>query len=937
MNSGSIHLNKHSEGRKLSYQSELQLENELIDQLKNQGWERIALADYAELEDNFRKQFNLFNQKVLDGSPLSDDEFRTVLAQIKDRGVFESAKLLRDSQLLTRDDGTTIHYSLFNAKEWCHNNFQVTSQVKTEGNKWKTRYDVTLLINGLPVIQVELKRSGIEITEAFNQIKRYHRDRAYGGLFNFIQFFIISNGIYTRYFANDEKELDDSYSFKWTDEKNNQYKSLSEFASHFLDKCWSAKMISRYMVLQETDKRLIIMRPYQVYGVEKMVDAAFNTANNGFIWHTTGSGKTLTSFKVSQLLAEQGKFKKVFFLVDRRDLNKQTAEEFNHFKKDSVATNSNTNELVKSIKSNLVEDRLILTTIQKFNKALTNPRYAAAMQKLKNEKVAFVIDECHRTQFGEMQRVIRSHYTKAQHFGFTGTPRFAENQSQDGKTTVDIFGNCLHTYLLKDGIRDRNTLAFSVEYVNTLTVKEEIENPDWEVKGLVTDEVWHDPTRVEKISEDILADRKRKSHGKFNAMLTVDSVKAVGLYMKALEEAQKELDDDEKLTIATVYSVDENIEVGEGLEHPKWAMDRYIKEYNIRFGSNFSVPEISRYNGDVADRFKKGQIDLLIVVDMMLTGFDSRILNTLYVDRTFEHHSLIQAYSRTNRIFGKAKQVGHIRCYRNLKEKTDDAVKLFSNVENANEVLALPYAQQKVRFETAIATFKTKYPDPNDLHDIESEDQKKDFVLSFRDFAKELRKIETFSEFQWNHFDMDEQTVKVFQTHYLELRTEAQEGDKASILNDIDFQIEMVLANTINVDYIYRLLAQLDVKDDESVKKLRDIVKSEGTDKLRKKRDLLLDFIDTVVPGLNEDANIMEEYLAFLDTETQKEVSAKSAAFGITTETLIAIASIYRFQRKFDGKFYDNETNLTFPARLDKKKELKEFVATLSERYETED
>lgn len=921
----------------MSYQSELQLENELISQLQKQGWERIVLENYAALENNFREQFNKFNGKALNGTPLSDDEFRTVLAQIEDQGVFTSAKLLRDNQLLTRDDGTVIHYSLFNTKEWCKNHFQVANQIKTSGSKWNTRYDVTLLINGLPVIQVELKRNGIEIGKAFNQIDRYKRDRAYSGLFNFIQFFIISNGIYTRYFANDEKELDEAYMFKWTDEKNNQYKSLSEFASHFLDKCWSAKMISRYMVLQETDKRIIIMRPYQVYGVERMTDAALNTGNNGFIWHTTGSGKTLTSFKVSQLLADDGKFKKVFFLVDRRDLNKQTAEEFNHFKKDSVVTNNNTHELVKNIESEHAQDRLILTTIQKFNKALTNPRYRKAMQKLKDEKVAFVIDECHRTQFGEMQRVIRSHYTNAQHFGFTGTPRFVENQSQDGKTTADIFGQCLHTYLLKDGIRDRNTLAFSVEYINTLIMKEEIENPEMEVKGLATEEVWDNPARIRMIVKDILADRKRKSHNrKYNAILTVDSVKAVGLYMKAFEEAQKELPKSDHHTIATVYSFDENSEVKAGQEHPKWAMDRYITEYNTKFGTNFNLPEISRYNSDVADRFKKNQIDLLIVVDMMLTGFDSRILNTLYVDRTFEHHSLIQAYSRTNRVHGKAKQVGHIRCYRNLKEKTDEAVKLFSNVSNADDVLALPYSKQKQIFTNAITTFKREYPQPEVLYSVESEQDKKAFVLAFRQLIRELRRIETFSEFCWEDFDMDEQTVKVFQTHYLEFRTEAQEGDKASILNDIDFQIELVLANTINVDYIYHLLTQLDVKDKKSVNELRDMVETEGTDKLRKKRDLLLDFIDTVIPGLNEESNIMEEYQAFLDKESQKEIANKSADFGISTEALLTIASIYRFQKKFDGKFYDKETNLTFPTRLDKRRELREFVSTLAERYETE-
>jgi type I restriction enzyme R subunit len=441
-------------------------------------------------------------------------------------------------------------------------------------------------------------------------------------------------------------------------------------------------MIARYMVVQEADKRLIVMRPYQVYGAEKMVSCAVETGNNGFIWHTTGSGKTLTSFKVSQLIAEHGKFKKVFFLVDRRDLNDQTVSEFEKYQAGSISDSKTTRELVKNIASTHRDKRLILTTMQKVCQGIKNDQYKATMD-FEREK-AFVVDECHRTQFGEMQDRIRSHFPNAQHFGFTGTPIFSANRSGAmGKITSSAFGECLHTYLLKDGIADNNTLPFSMEYVSTFNVKDEIVDPDWEVKGILTRELWHHEDRIKNIVDDIIVDRRRKSRmRKFNAMLTVDSVHAVTLYMKAFKTAMSGIEESARLRVATVYSTDENTSSEDGQVRPHKALKHYIDEYNATFGCNFDITDVSRYNSDVTTRFKAGKIDILVVVNMMLTGFDSRNLNTLYVDRNLENHGLIQAYSRTNRVAGASKQVGHVRCFRNLKDKTDEAVRLFSNVEN---------------------------------------------------------------------------------------------------------------------------------------------------------------------------------------------------------------------------------------------------------------
>lgn len=924
----------------MASQSEYALEEELVGQLAKQGWSRIAFEDMEHFETNFRSQLQVHNKKVFADEPLSDAEFRRILAHIKDRGVFESAMLLREpSHTLSRDNGTTVHYSLFNEKEWCKNNFQVAQQVETTGDTWQYRYDVTLLVNGLPLVQVELKRRGVPTNKAFNQIARYQQDNGYKGLFNFVQFFVVSNGVNTRYFANSDKPLENKFAFRWTDEKNNQYESLADFASKFFDRCWTAKMVARYMVVQESDRKLIIMRPYQVYGTERMVARAMDTGNNGFIWHTTGSGKTLTSFKVSQLLASLGKFTKVFFLVDRRDLNKQTVDEFQRFDSNFTSSNGNTYELVKNIKSRHVDQRLIVTTIQKLDKALKSDRHAKVMDELRDESVAFIVDECHRTQFGDMQRLIRSHFRKSQHFGFTGTPRLPDNRSLDGRTTADVFGECIHTYLLKSSIGDKNTLPFSVEYVQTMELKGDIEDGNREFSSVEKDEALHSPERIKIVVQDIIDDRRRKSRNKqFNAMLTVDSVKSVATYMDAFKRASEGLPEEKRLVVATVYSFDANEALGTGERHPRVHLERYIKEYNERFNTSFSTTDTARYNNDVQDKFKKGLIDILVVVDMMLTGFDSKILNTLYVDRNFEHHSLMQAYSRTNRIHNAAKPVGHIRCYRNLKEKTDEAIRLFSNVDNVNDVLALPFEERKERYEAAVEKLKEIAGKPSDVLRMESEAEKHEFVLAFRDFVRELRKFETFAEFNHDDYDVGEQEIEDYRSHYLDIKHETDAmGETTSVLGDIDFRLEEVLVDVVNVDYIFRLLADLDVRDKASVDRVRKMVDQNGTNNLRQKIELLLAFLDEVVPTLPDDANALDSYERYADEKTREIAAKRSADFGISPKVFLSILDKYRFEKKFDHNVFDKECSLGFMDRLRRKPEFKELIVSLSEVLDTDD
>ncbi|HFK1428821.1 TPA: HsdR family type I site-specific deoxyribonuclease, partial [Bacillus paranthracis] len=401
----------------MTYQSEAQLEKNMIEQLVHQGYKPITINNYDALIHNFRNQLNNFNKKKLDGHPLTDSEFSRFLTQIDGKSIFETAKILRDKQVFQRDDGTEIYLELFNKREWCKNFFQVTHQTTVEG-KYKNRYDVTILINGLPVIQVELKRRGLDFKEAFNQIQRY-RKHSFRGLYRFLQLFVVSNGVDTKYFANSDGDMLFGYTFYWSDAENNRITTLNEFTESFLEKCHMAKMIARYMILNDTEKKLMVMRPYQVFAVESLLKRALETKNNGYIWHTTGSGKTLTSFKASQLLSNEPSIKKVFFLVDRKDLDSQTSEEFNKFEPDSVDETDKTDNLVQQIAD--MTKPLILTTIQKMANAVKNKKYEEVMAQYRNERVIFIIDECHRSQFGDMHKEISKHFQQAQYFGFTGT------------------------------------------------------------------------------------------------------------------------------------------------------------------------------------------------------------------------------------------------------------------------------------------------------------------------------------------------------------------------------------------------------------------------------------------------------------------------------------------------------------------------------------
>jgi len=914
----------------MGYQSEAQLEEQLINQLVKQGYERITINDEADLMRNFRHQLNKYNAKRLNNKPLSDKEFERILLQIAGKSVFQSAKILRDKQVLVRDDGTEVYIELFNTKEWCKNIFQVTNQTTVHG-KYKNRYDVTLLINGLPLVQIELKRRGLDFKEAFNQIERY-RKHSYQGLYRYIQLFIISNGVDTKYYANSDREILFSHTFFWSDAENNRITSLSEFAASFLERCHLAKMIARYMIINETDKNLMVMRPYQVYAVEALIHRAFETNNNGYIWHTTGSGKTVTSYKASQILSQEPSIKKVFFLVDRKDLDTQTSEEFNKFEPDSVDMTENTNKLVKQIKD--INKKLIVTTIQKMANAIKSPKHAKLMEQYKEDKVVFIIDECHRSQFGKMHKIITKHFINAQFFGFTGTPRFEENKSQDGRVTADLFEKCLHTYLIKDAIHDGNVLGFSVEYINT--IKDKVDESDKTlVEGIDTDEVWMHEDRIRMVAEHIIQHHNAKTRNKtYNAIFTVQSIPMLVKYYDTF----KKIDHD--LKIAAIFTYDANEESEGKDEHSRDCLERIIADYNKMFNTNFSTDTFDGYFKDVSKKVKTAQIDILLVVDMFLTGFNSKTLNTLYVDRNLKHHGLIQAFSRTNRVEKATKPHGNIVCYRNLKEQTDEAIKLFSQTNSVDTVLMDSYDSYLNKFLEALQELKALADTPQAVDQLEREEEKHAFIISFRELTKILSRLQTFNEFEFDEsvLGLSEQTYQDYKSKYLRIYDEVKrEREKVSILSDIDFAIELMHTDKINVSYIMNLIRNINFDDvderDKAIKEIKTELDRADNEELRLKVELIKKFLEQVAPNLSNQDSVDDSFREFENEQREYEIKQFAKEMNVAEDKVSYFIQEYEYSGVAPIDEISDSIKAPFLKKRKMVKQILDFIYDNTQKY----
>ncbi|MCM5661826.1 type I restriction endonuclease subunit R [Galbibacter mesophilus] len=877
----------------MSTQPELVLENQLIEQLSNIGYTKVNIPDETALLTNLKAQLEKHNNITF-----TEKEFERVLNILSKGSVFEKAKTLREKQHIVRDNGDNLYFEFLNTEHWCQNQYQVTRQVTIDGS-YKNRYDVTLLINGLPLVQIELKRRGLEMKEAFNQINRYQRHSfgAKSALFQYVQIFIISNGVNTKYYANNRHQSF-KQTFYWTNKENKRLTNiLNGFTSEFLEPCHISKMICKYIVLNETHKVLMVLRPYQFYAVEALIDRVKNSTKNGYIWHTTGSGKTLTSFKASQIIMKMPQVKKVVFVVDRKDLDFQTTKEFNSFSKGSIDGTDNTRALVKQFSD---DTRIIVTTIQKLNTAISRKSYLAKMEQLKDERIVFIFDECHRSQFGETHNRIKSFFNNHQMFGFTGTPIFADNavKNELGKrTTKELFGECLHKYVITDAIKDENVLKFSVEYVGRYKQKESATEIDIEVQDIDRKELMESPKRLEKIADYIIANHSRKTHSKeFTAMFCVGSTDMLIDYYDIFQRKKNE--GKHNLKIATIFSyvaneddadangyIPEEVSIVEeaavlyGMNgHKRDKLESYIGHYNQMFGSNFSTRDSQsfyNYYNDISKKVKEREIDVLLVVNMFLTGFDSPTLNTLYVDKNLKYHGLIQAYSRTNRIINEQKSQGNIVVFRNLKKATDDAITLFSNKQAIEVIIMQPYEDYVEKFDQAYSKLLGITPTVDNVNELVSEEDELEFIKAFRELMRLKNTITTFANFDWEDLAMDEQLFNDFRSKYLDLWQKTKHDttkEKVSILDDVDFELELIHRDEINVTYILKLLASLkDAKQSEQEAKKKEIVDIlSGEANLRSKRELIEKFIQDSLPLIEDSDNIPQEFEKFWTKEQKR-------------------------------------------------------------------
>ena len=888
----------------MSHQSEQVLEDQLVAQLQRLGYAFVSIKDEKELIANLKTQLEIHNQDALTrtgGSKFSEQEFKKVLNILSKGSIFEKAKTLREiKQHIVRDNGENLYFEFLNQEKWCQNQYQVTRQVSVEG-KYKNRYDVTLLINGLPLVQIELKRRGLELKEAFNQINRYQRHSfgASAALFQYLQIFVISNGVNTKYYANN-KTQSFKQTFYWTDKDNNRLTNvLNGFTSNFLEPCHISKIICKYVVLNETHKALMVLRPYQYYAVEALVDKVMHSHSNGYVWHTTGSGKTLTSFKASQILTNLPKVKKVVFVVDRKDLDYQTSKEFNSFSDGSVDGTDNTKALVQQFSD---DTKLIVTTIQKLNSAIGKKRYLEKMGRLKDERIVFIFDECHRSQFGETHNRIKAFFNNIQLFGFTGTPIFAENavKNELGKrTTTELFGECLHKYVITDAIRDENVLKFAVEYVGRYKKKEGATEIDIEVEDIDTKELMESSKRLEKIADYIIANYSRKTHAKeFNAMFCVSSVETLIKYYDILR--RKKDAGEHNLKIATIFSyaaneddkdangflpddltAEDNKTAGEINKHSREKLDEFISHYNQMFETKFSTKDSElfyNYYKDVSSKVKERKIDILLVVNMFLTGFDSPALNTMYVDKNLKYHGLIQAYSRTNRILNEQKSQGNIVVFRNLKKATDDAITLFSNKEAIDVIIIKPYEDHVKKFNDAFTSLLKIAPTVAGVNNLQSEDDELAFVKAFRELMRIKNILSAFADFKWEDLAMSQQLFEDYKSKYLDLYDKVKSDhkkEKVSILEDVDFELELIHRDEINVAYIIQLLIKLKAKSlmKDSVdtveveKEILGLLGSEAD--LRSKRELIEKFIQENLPEIKDSEEVTESFEKFWSDQKQ--------------------------------------------------------------------
>ncbi len=970
-----------------AYQSEAQLEQEFIETLQSQAYEYLVIHSEADLVANLRRQLERLNDLTF-----SDAEwqqfFSERIASANDGIEEKTVRIQADHiQLLRRDDGSVKNVRLID-KENIHNNrLQVINQYEVAagegGARFGNRYDVTILVNGLPLVHVELKRRGVDIREAFNQINRYQRDSfwASSGLFEYVQLFVISNGTLTKYYSNTTRRqhlnessgsrrarrTSNSFEFTswWADAQNRPLQDLRAFARTFFAKHTLLNILTRYCVLT-VDRLLLVMRPYQIVATERILQRIAISTNykqlgtvaaGGYVWHTTGSGKTLTSFKTAQLATQLPYIDKVLFVVDRKDLDYQTMREYNRFQEGSVNANDSTAALRRQL-----EDpgaRIIVTTIQKLSNFIARHKGHEAFDL----HVVIVFDECHRSQFGEMHTAITRAFKRYHLFGFTGTPIFAENAMSGGdphlKTTEQAFGEKLHTYTIVDAITDKNVLPFRIDYVNTVKVG----NPDdRQVSAIDTERALLAPERVTEIVRYVLdhfdQKTKRSEHyalGErrvrgFNALFATASIEAARIYYNAFNQLQADLPSDKQLKVGVIYSYganddddrldEESLDIGDWPTSASMFLNDAIKDYNDMFGTSFDTTsqQFERYYKDLSRRIRDREIDLVIVVNMFLTGFDATTLNTLFVDKNLRSHGLIQAFSRTNRILNSVKTYGNIVSFRNLEQETNDAIALFGNKDARGIVLMKPYGDYHAEYARKVEELHALYPLGVP---IVGEEAQKSFIELFGSVLRLRNILSGFDEFAGDTLLTDRE-MQDYHGGYLELYTEFRgnrDADRERIEDDVVFEIELVKQVEINVDYILMLVERYravrgDGEDQEVRAEITRAVNASPT--LRSKRDLVEAFVDQ----LSTDGRVDAEWNAWIAARREAEFDEI-----ITDEHLRPDeARVFMAQAFRDGQVQTSGTGITrvlppmsrftpSAGHVEKKRRVIERLETFFERF----
>ncbi len=921
--------------------SEYDVETKFIDRLESLGYTFVQMDTYEDVIANFRTQLAKFNAKKLlekgHDASFSDAEFHRIMFHVDNQSVYESAKRLRDKFVLDLDNGENVYLEFFSS-DTDRNIYQVTHQVTMDKDHkddvvYTNRYDVTVLINGLPVVQIELKRPGVEINEAINQINRY-RKFSFKGLFRYLQVFVVSNSVQTKYFCNENEMVNGQYQpilkslvFFWTDEKNNRINDLHTFTGEFFRKTALTELLDKYMVIKSTEPILMVMRPYQIYAVKAAKKRVLEVNQNGYVFACTGSGKTLTSFKLAQLLRDEVRIDLVVFLIDRKDLDDQTVDEYNSFEEGCVDKTENTNHLVKRLKAG--NTKMIVTTIQKMANAVNNPKYAVDMAMYQDKKVVFIIDECHRSQFGKMHGQIQKHFQNANYIGFTGTPIFEKNKGADGRTTADIFyageklDACLHRYMIKDAIADGNVLRFSVEYQRTLVARNlgngidpnRLEDPEYCKRHKIDiNELYHDEERIETVARHIFEHHEQHVHpqGKdvYTALFAVDSIPMLGKYYDVFQKLNAQAPVDKRVRIAAIFSYNANEDMDDGAdEHSQELLDRCMKDYNAYYNTSFTLDTFDAYRKDIAKRLKQKdlpQVDILLVVNMFLTGFDAKPLNTLYLDKPLVWHTLVQAYSRTNRVDKRTKQFGQIVSYRDIKQAQDEALTLFSGDGDPNEYLLESYDYYLNAWMNEEAQLRAVTPDVESAGQLKSETQIRMFILGFREMAKTLATLKTFSKFDWNDLAvaMPEPEYEGFKSWYLYYKDQTQKQNPAvPVPVDVDFDIELVRTDRINVVYILNLLKNTKVHAKTEQEKQADMdvilqeIERSDNESLRLKKDVMRDFIVSRFYELPESADVIEAFEQFEKEQMLASMESFATEHQIEEQIVMDLFSDYVFSQ----------------------------------------